>query len=349
MGINPRVITYEPTTPASATAWSNVELNDGSGSNAVVAANNLEFAQTIRSYMLQRAALETPTLTLEDIRLSFEFRDQLQACFDMAVQNTQLAWEDRGRDEYTRLAEHKIVVTTGYPEAKNAFPASSATGRVTGDVLKTIYRRLIDLNAAKDSGAVKMVKGAPQFIAVMSPELDDVIVSQDYQIREDFRSSERANELLDALGVDRPYKGFYHVIDSKVPRWNFTGGQWVRVPFTIKVATTNGTMDVPNPDYATATHEDTIIFLPTVYTCLVPKPLANPGGNTKFDPLTYQGDWKWLNIPHMTENPDGNWGRFRGVFYAASKPKFPQFGFVIRGLRPNIVTSFIDANGDPVA
>lgn len=349
MGINPRTITYEPTTPETPTAWEAVALNDGSGSNAIVAADDLAFAQTVRQYMLARKALQSPIMTLEDIRLSFEFKDQLDACFATCTQNTMNTWENRSRSEYVRLAAHKVIVKSGFPEASASFPLAEATGRVTGKVLKKYYRELMNLSAARDGGSVEMENGAPQFIAVMSPELDEAIVHDDYQVREDFRNTPRSNELLRALGVDRPYGGFFHVIDHKAPRYNFTGGAWVEVPFYTTEATTQGNRNIPNPAYATATHEDTIIFLPTVFNHLVPRPLSHPGGNTEFDPFTYQGDWKWVNYGHNDDNPDRNHGRFRGIFYSASKPKYPDFGFVLRGLRPNIVTQFIDADGDVVA
>lgn len=349
MGINPRVITYEPTTISSPTAWATVALNDGTGQESPLAADTLAYAKTIRTYHPARYALQSPYLALDDIRMSFEFKDQLAACFDMCTQNTMWAWEARNRAEYVRLAAHKVIIKDGFTESAGSFPTAEATGRVTGQILKKFYRRLIDLCAAKDGGAVDMVNGAPQFIAVMSPELDDVLVNDDYQIREDFRQSNRSNELLRAMGVDRPYKGFYHVIDHKAPRYNFTGGAWVEVPAYTTEATTEGNRLVPNPSYETATHEDTIIFLPTVYQALVPRPLPRPGGNTDFDPMSYQGEWKWINFGHNTENPDRDFGRFRGVFWSASKPKYPDFGFVLRGLRPNLVTNFIDSNGNVVA
>jgi hypothetical protein len=347
-GINPRAISYEPTTPSSV-SWETVALNDGGASHAVTAAADLAFASTTRAYMLQRAALQTPYITLDDVRLSHEFGPQLEACFKMAAQNTDEMWENRNRDEYVRLAEHKVIVKAGFTEDDEAFPLAEATGRVTGKVLQKFYRKILDQGGARDGGAVDMVNGQPQFIVVASPELNESIINDDYQIREDFRNSDRVNELLAPLGVERAYKGFYHVGDLKAPRWNFTDGAWVRVPYWTTTATTKGTMNIPNPAYETATHEDTIIYVPSVYECLVPKPLSKPGGNTDFDPHTYQGDWKWLNIKHQTENPDGNFGRFRGLFYAASRPINPRVGYVLRGLRPNIEAPLIDADGDVVA
>lgn len=347
--LDPKVITFEPTTPANDSDWEAVALNDGSGSTTPQTAVDLAFAQTVREYGLARRTLQSPVLALDDIRLSHNFKDQLEACFDMCTQNTMREWEIRNRREYVRLAAHKVIIKSGFTESPTAFPTSSATGRVTGQIMKKYYREMINLNAQKDGGMVDTYKGAPQFIAVMSPELDEAIVRGDYEVREDFRQSERSDELLAALGVDRPYNGFYHVIDHKAPRWNLTEGAWVEVPFYTTEATTKGNRSVPNPAYATATHEDTILFLKSCYECQVPAPLSRPGGNTEFDPNTYQGEWKWINFGHNETNPDRDFGRYRGRFYSASKPKYPDGAFVLRGLRPNLVTNLIDANGDIVA
>jgi len=120
------------------------------------------------------------------------------------------------------------------------------------------------------------------------------------------------------------------------------------VPFYDLEATTTGDMAIVNPDYETADYEDTIIFLPSVYKCLIPRPITTPGGGTEFDPQTYMGDWKWLNIQDRVENPDKNWGYYRGIFSSGSEPVYPQFGYVLRHKRANIEDVFIDENGDIV-
>ena len=121
------------------------------------------------------------------------------------------------------------------------------------------------------------------------------------------------------------------------------------VPPLIKLATTKGDMDVENPDYETAEYEDTIIYLPSVFKTLIPKPISAPGGNTSFEPQKYMGDWKWLNEFDRDTNPDKTHGYFRGVFSCGSEPIFPQFGYVLRHKRANLANTFLDENGDPVA
>jgi hypothetical protein len=349
MGQTISVMTYEPTTPLTASSWDTIAFNDGDGNTCVPTAAQIEFAQTVRTYNLQRTALESPKVCVDDLRYSFKRKKQLESCFSVLTQNTQRLWEYRHRDEYVRLAQHKIIVTDGFPEDPTAFPTTVPTGRLSAGVLKKYYLKLLRQNAARDGGSVDMEDGQPNFIAIMSPESDEAIITEDYQIREDFRNTARGPELLRALGINRSYKGFYHLIDHEAPRWNFTGGAWVRVPYYIKVATTKGNMDVENPAYETALYEDTIIFLPSVMKSLVPKPISTPGGNTEFEPQKYMGDWKWKNIEDRVENPDKSWGYFRGLFASGSEPIFPQFGYVLRHLRANVSNDLVDANGDLVA
>lgn len=349
MGETISVLTYEASIPASSTAWTAVTTNTGSGNSCVPVADTIAFAQTLRTYALAQKALEGPPICVNDLRYAFKRQKQLESCYSILAENSKELWANRHRDEYVRLAQHKVICKSGYPESSASFPLQEPTSRLTSAALKRVYLALRRMGAARDGGSVSMEKGAPVFIAVMSPESDEVIISEDYQIREDFRNVDsRAPELLQALGIDRAYKGFYHVIDEQCPRYNFTGGAWVRVPYYTLTATTNGSMAVVNSAYETATYEDTIIFLPSVYKCLIPRPISTPGGGTEFDPNTYMGDWKWKNIEDRVENPDKNWGYYRGIFSSGSEPVYPQFGYVLRHQRANIEDVFIDADGDIV-
>lgn len=348
MGHTISVLTYEATVAASPTAWSSMSFNNGTGTNCVPVADQIAFAQTVRTYSLAQKALEGPPICVNDLRFTFKRQKQLEACYSNLAQNSAETWANRHRDEYVRLAEHKMICKAGYPEASGSFPTQEPTSRLTGAALKRVYLKLIRAGAARDGGSVAMEDGRPVFIAIMSSETDDALVFEDYGIREDFRNTDRAPELLKALGIGRSYKGFYHVIDDQAPRYNFTGGAWVRVPFYDLTAATQGDKAIVNPDYETADYEDTIIFLPSVYRCLIPRPITTPGGGTEFDPQTYMGDWKWLNIQDRVENPDKNWGYYRGILSSGSEPVSPEFGYVLRHKRAVVDNYFVDEDGDVV-
>jgi hypothetical protein len=81
-----------------------------------------------------------------------------------------------------------------------------------------------------------------------------------------------------------------------------------------------------------------VIFLPSVMSLLHPKPISSVGSGTSFNPQTYVGDFKWLNVQNVDSasayyNPDQSWGFYRSLMMSATKPVHPEFGIVIRHLR----------------
>jgi hypothetical protein len=286
--------------------------------------------------------------------------------------------------------------------------------------------------------------GRPIFTLVCSPEISDALIRLNAATRDDFRYSPQVSELLKPLGVERSYRGFYHLIDVQIPRYNYVPGSagitaltvtgWDSVSrtgtvnitastvglanivlgqrFSCQSATsgnvvhgtviaksaatgttgsftffadsaqasgsgsfsfttlgrnfsgtiTEGFTEVPfyipdvnhtpgpfvpssapaggqggstakrwivNPAYETAQFEEAFVLHPEVMKSLIPRPLSSPGGNTKFEPISYRGDFRFLNIPDRVLNPDGNYGFFRGVLASGSKVGRPEFGYAI--------------------
>lgn len=336
MGSEISTMVWEASMPSSNPTWATVGYNTGTGNNCVPSAQVIGAAQTLRTYNLAQTALESTPLCVNDVRYSFQFQKQLANMFQNLQNNVFYAWQDRNRDEYTRLAEHKVVAHTATPpESSASFPLVPATSRLTQGFLDNFYINLT-LDGA-DEFATGRVQGQPQYTLVTSAETSRNLIRQNSDIRDDFRYAFQGNgdvnPLLAPFGVKFAYAGFIHVIDPLVARWEFTGGEWVRVaPYTLE-ATTNGTRAVPNPAYRTATYEDSVIFVSSVYKRLIPRPITNAGGNVRFDPISYMGDFRWRNILDRTENPDGNIGFFRAVLASGSEPVLPNHGYVIRHLR----------------
>ena len=188
--------------------------------------------------------------------------------------------------------------------------------------------------------AYDRLNGAPVFLAIMSPETSDSLIRANADIRQDFRWSDRVNELLAPLGVQRSYRNFHHLVDAFAPRYDLVSGVWTRVyPF---VRTANGVSGTRqgvkydlNPAYLVAGYEDTIIFIPDVFTSLVPKPLSI-GSGMEFNAQNYRGEFTWRNIIDRENNPDGTLGYFRAIFSNGAKPIFPHKGYVIRHARNTI-------------
>jgi hypothetical protein len=337
MGDTISVLTYERTLAAPLT-WSNVTLNpvnaplNAGPGTCVPAANEVPFAQTLRQYNLQQAALESPAICVNDLRFSLKRKEQLSNMFEILKENTSWSWQERYRNEYTRVAEHKIVANSTLAEGTSTFPLSAATSRLTQGILDRIYLQLVRDGAGNNP--MGRQNGRPEFTIICSPETSDQLIRDDDGIRQDYRwNPGKVNELLAPLGVDRSYRGFYHLIDMFPNRWDLVDGVWTQRQPYVATAASKGQKFVVNSAYESAAYEDTIVFHQDVYSSLIPAPITSPGGNTKFDPVSYRGDFKWLNIPHRTENPDGTIGFFRGVLSSGTKPIRPEWGYVIRHLR----------------
>jgi len=456
MGDTISVLTYERTLPTTNNVWStlSVDVAGGASTAFVPAATRIEVAQTLRSYGLQKTAVESMNILMEDALFSFRMQEQLKSIYDNLVDNVAYLWQKRYRDEYRRLCGHKVIATynnagvlwdtsgADYPQDIDVAGVTAATrvntriGTLTQGLLNVLYLQLI-----REGGGNKPMgreNGRPIFTLVCSPEASDGLIRLNAGTRDDFRYSSSVNELLKPLGVERSFRGFYHLNDVQIPRYNlvtaapsitnlhvsawdsvsrtgtitvtgassldnivpgqkfnvltFAGGavskgvvlsksaatgagtftffaesattgsataistNWNTLDRDFTTVITKGFAEVPfyvpdsshtpgpfasgqggsnrkrgivNPEYSAATYEEAFILHPDVMKSLIPRPLTSPGGNTKFDPVSYRGDYRFLNIPHRTDNPDGNYGFFRGVLASGSKPGRPEFGYSI--------------------
>jgi len=198
-------------------------------------------------------------------------------------------------------------------------------------MLDRCYMKLI-----RDGGgnnALGRENARPAFGVILSSEASRNLIQDSPDIRQDYRYSDKANELLAPLGIERSYAGFFHMVDDWGPRYNIVSGAWVRVLPYSAVSTTQGTKWDINPAYETAAYEDSIVFHTDVFSNLVPKPITAAGSNVTFDAVSYMGDFKWKNIQHAENNPDSTIGYFRAILSSGSKPVRPEWGFVIRHVR----------------
>jgi len=336
MGYSISSLFYERVLPAETQPWADVAPNAGGASSCIPDATVIPVAQTLKSYNLQQTAVESLPICVNDLRYSFERGEQLKSVFDNLTQNVAWLWKDRYRSEYIRLAQHKVVLAAGLPEASIAMPETAPTSILVQGVLDKFYTHL-NQDGAGDEVSDRE-NGRPVFVAVMSDEASAKLILDNPDVRQDYRESPRVSELLAPLGITRSYKGWYHMIDVFPPRWDFDpdaeeGEQWTEILPYAGTAATYGTKQEVNPAYQAAEYEDTILFHPMVYKSLVPAPITSPGGNTGFESVSYRGEFKWINEYDRTFNPDKNTGYFRGILMQGSKPVYPQWGYVLRHKR----------------
>ena len=364
MGDSVSVMVYERSLPYNSdgtlkTNWTALSSSAaygtaGTGTGNAIAPDGgtIEFGQTLRTYNLSHTSLNSPDISLNDLRFPLKRKEQLANIMSILTESTSEVWIQRYRDEYVRVAQNKCTATTANSPSTGedyalgiarltdgTFPAPSATAsenlELTQGMLDRIYLNLIRDGAGVNS--YDRINGAPVFLAIMSPEASDALIRANADIRQDFRWSDRVNELLAPLGVTRTYRNFHHLIDPFPARWDYVSSVWTRRRPFKPVAndlgdSRRGVKYELDADYLAAAYEDTIIFVPEVFTSLVPKPLS-AGSDMEFSPQNYRGEFTWRNIASRDANPDGTIGFFRAIFASGSKPVMPQQGYVIRHKR----------------
>lgn len=313
----------------------------------------INFSRKLKPYTLRRANVESPKISLEDLRFAVYRQDQLRAIMDLMTEATQYTWENRYRDEYERLsgkvmfakATGTVVQSAVDSDGDNAadddfegvslsdidiLTSSTANGDATPDanisnaILDKAYFQLVRQGAGRE--AYGRENGRPVFGLVCSSEASYALQTE-AGFRDDVRYNQaRVSELIAPLGIEKSFRGYYHLVDDLAPRFDIDGatGAVTRIlPYT----TTAGIV-ADNPAYETASYEAAFILHSEVMESQIPNPFSGSNGVT-FDPCDYKGKFSWLNIKHEEKNPDGTTGFFRGVLASASKPIKTEFGHVI--------------------
>lgn len=342
MGQSITVPVYERSLPASISAWdivgqSNIDsINTGAGGACLPPVDEVPVARQDRTFELYHYALESPVFCVKDLRIATRRVRQVRAIFNMLKENVKYAWINRRRDEYERLAENKITLYGGGsgnpngvnpPSNASAFPAVNAPDSQLTNQMLSVFGERIVREGGRD-GAASIQNGRPTFIAVVSPDTMRNLKVEDSDVREDFRNSSAADELLRGFAVTHTYNGFVYLVDDFSPRYSHDSGAFTRIDEYTSTATTYGNKMVPSTTYRAADFEVTYVFHSMVMKSNVPAPIASVG-NMMFNADNYRGTVRWINEYERTNNPDRTWGYFRAVLEDASEPILPQLGYAV--------------------
>jgi hypothetical protein len=297
----------------------------------------INFAKRLKQYSLKRAIIESPRIALEDLRFAAYRQEQLRAILDNMTTATRFTWENRNRDEFEFLSDNLVVAksaTTGYVSAREGLTvagsdssASSsallATANISNAILDKAYFQLVRKGAG--SNAYGKENGRPVFALVCSSEASYALQTE-AGFRDDVRyNNAKVSDLIAPLGVEKSFRGFYHLVDDLAPRFTVESNLYVRQqPYSVSATS----VVTDNAAYETAPYELAFIIHPEVMEAQVPTSFSGSNGLT-FNPLNYRGDFKWTNILNEITNPDGSIGFFRGVLASASKPIKTDFGYAI--------------------
>ena len=290
----------------------------------------VQFSKKLKPYSLQRAVIESPRISLEDLRFAAHRQDQLRAIMDIMTQVTRNSWEARYRDEYEKVAGKLFECkTTASAEDASDFEgavvtskAPNATANISNAALDKVYFSQIRKGAG--SNAYGRENGRPIFSLVCSSEASYQLQTE-AGFRDDVRyNNAKVSDLIAPLGIEKSFRGFYHLIDDLAPRFTTAGTNYVAVPpYSVAAGVAS-----PNLAYETADYEAAFVMHPEVCEALIPNPMSGSNG-LSFDPVNYRGKFDWKNIANEVSNPDGTIGFFRGVLASATKPIKTDFGYVI--------------------
>jgi hypothetical protein len=320
------------------------DTNIGAGSGK----SFISFGRQLKQYSLKRATVESPKINVEDLRFAAYRTEQLRAVMDALVDATKYSWEERYRDEYDRIAANLVsclasgtaIRTTDAVGATVENTSTSALDLIDADdnpsivpnanisnkILDSIYFRLV--RAGAGTNAYGRENARPVFALVCSSEASYALQTE-AGFRDDVRyNNAKVSELIAPLGVEKSFRGFYHLIDDLAPRFTITTTSGTGVVTRVQPYTATGGIITPNADYETAPYEAAYILHQDVMESQIPEPITGSNGLT-FDPVNYRGKFAWKNIPPVDLNPDGTIGFFRGVLASASKPIKTEFGFVV--------------------
>lgn len=326
-------LTYERTAPTDAVpSWTDV-TDDNTDGGCLPTPATIAFGSTTRTFNLQKRAVNGPDFCAEALRTKFALEKQLSSIAAVMAEYARIEWEIRYRTEYQRLAGRKVAVGTSFPMQESSgsgFPATCPTSQLTQGVLNFYRTYLIRDGAAE--GAMGTENGSPILTLYTSPETSDSLIFQNADIRQDLRWG-KPNELLAPFGVERSYRGFYHLIDHFLKRYSCAGGVYTEIAAWDTAAASKGNKSVLRSAWLTASIEASWIFDRTVMTARIPRPVVSPGAGFKFDPLTYMGDFRFKNILNKECNPDGTIIFPRAIFAEGSEPVHPERGVVFAHLR----------------
>tara|TARA_B100000902_G_scaffold221340_1_gene210216 strand:- start:8026 stop:9417 length:1392 start_codon:yes stop_codon:yes gene_type:complete len=316
--------------------------------------NLIDFTKSLKTYSLERSIIESPRINVEELRYTAHRTEQLRAIMDLLKESTRNSWESRYRDEYGKMCDNIVYaktassVTVGGKEGValtdldvDDTSEGTAGGAASGDgaednvldVTANISNKLLDdiyfklVRAGAGSNAYGRENGRPVFSIVCSSEASYQLMTE-AGFRDDVRyNNAKVSDLIAPLGVEKSFRGFYHLIDDLAPRFSGINSDKLVAVQPYKHDQTNDKITV-NGDYDTAAYEAAFILVDNVMESLIPAPITNVSGMS-FNPVNYKGDFKWTNIPDVVKNPDGTIGFFRGIMASASKPIKTNFGYVI--------------------
>lgn len=313
------------------TDWTAVALNTGTGvvnKGCVPDPVDLEFGNTLRTWSLETKSYKTPCVCLDDLKTGFQVEEQVRKTVSNLTQFTQYALDNRFRYGYAKnvniySVKPNFPSVVGYDNIQALPPPTSV---MTQDILNKRRRLLIRDGAGRN--ALGMENGQPVIGWITSDEGSDDVIRRNSDVRQDVRFAQ-PSALVAPLGVERSFRGWYHIIDPFLPRFTYTPGvsPWTRIAPFVQSNASQGKKWDPNPAYEAAPYELQFAYHQDVMEVMVQQQGPDiPDAPFTDRPEYYTMEFIWLNIPNETTNPLGKIGRWLAIGTNAIRPVHPELG-----------------------
>lgn len=337
------------TTGSNEGDWSAVTASNGSSINPLSAPTltALQWGQSYTNWAPSYKGYITPCISLDDLKFDHMVTEQVSRVVEQLTQVTDEVLSNRYRHEHARLmpaiscrpgfGPSGISGTTDTTSAFNKSGVVPPTSTLHQSILDTLHTYLLRLGAGRPESAGGMDNGVPAIDLVCSKEVSDYLIrssgvaSLNNGIIDNFHFG-NPDELLKPLGVTRVFRGWNHVIDVEIPRFNLVAGQMSRVlPFSMTSAD-SGNKRIFNTAYETAAYEY-IYAKPrnAMSAAIIKDSTAKDIAGAAFEdhPYYYSMTFFWSNIKDNTTNILGKLGRWIGIAAQASHPMYPDRGMGI--------------------
>ncbi len=321
------------------------DVQGGRGTGSADKRAFVQFGKQLKKFNLQRAVIESPRISLEDLRFAAHRQEQLRAIMDIMTQVTRNTWETRYREEFDKVSDNLVIcksASSSFADSKEGtatvdqtITATNITANISNAILDKVYFRQV--RAGAGSNAYGRENGRPVFALVLSSEASYQLQTE-AGFRDDVRyNNAKVSDLIAPLGIEKSFRGFYHLVDDLAPRFeqdtdtdgsSASGDTADNTLNLVEPYSVSGGVATPNPSYEAASYEAAFVLHPEVCEAQIPNPLSGSNG-ISFDPVNYRGKFDWKNIANEITNPDGSIGFFRGVLASATKPIKTEFGYVI--------------------
>jgi hypothetical protein len=301
----------------------------------------VSFGVQTRTVQLREQAINSPDISLKDLRYIWQLEDQLKNVQRVLAEITKYVWAKEYQDAYVESCGNKLVLNDSVEDqiGNATFDTAVPTQPLSWDLLEFIYENL-GYEGAEDGSFGVDDEGNPIYALVGDRHDFNRLKLLDDNFRADQRGFYEGAQMLNGapgMPTGKSYRGYAFRAVKHPPRYDFVDGQLVRrMPYIGVQDTSFGLAFRPNPLYASAKYSVTTVYHKSVLDIVVPGIQAT--GAMAFNPqYSWTGEFTWRNIPDRDRNVDGNIGFFRALYAYGRKPQLTERGYAILHERCRVI------------